>query len=417
MLSDRTSTLVLYGSLGATIALPTVAMYTALGEYMSVAQVTFFLTLCYAAWGLKPAYGIMMDSYPIWGERRRPYLVVSNLGAAVLVWVMAMGVGKLPKAAFLSVTIFSQVFACVSDVAIDGLLCAVARDTETKKEMGKLQSRAFQVRDGTGLVAVLVGGALTQLWGPEAAFYAHGALYACNALFSATLLGPEKKERQQEDVREQIRLLAINLRRPALARLLAYQALIAALPSEGSAFFFFLTGELGFGKGVMGALSATGGLAKLVGLQAYRRWFRDVDVQLFFLLITLLAVFTRAAPLVLALRAEGRVPPVLLALSDDVVGDALNGLTTVPLLVVTAQLSDPRVETAVYTSSASVSNAASLISSAVSAALTRAYGVDHDDFRHLWLLILTCACLDAMVALPSTFLLPRGSAEHIVGQS
>ena len=51
-------------------------------------QVTAWLTILNLPWVIKPVYGIVSDFVPLWGYRRKAYLVVANAGAAgAYLWV------------------------------------------------------------------------------------------------------------------------------------------------------------------------------------------------------------------------------------------------------------------------------------------------------------------------------------------
>src|SRR5215467_2690768 len=49
-------------------------------------QVTAYLTVLNLPWIIKPVYGIVSDFLPLFGYRRKSYLVLANLGAAAAYW-------------------------------------------------------------------------------------------------------------------------------------------------------------------------------------------------------------------------------------------------------------------------------------------------------------------------------------------
>jgi hypothetical protein len=49
-------------------------------------------TLAMVPWTIKPLYGLISDNFPLWGMRRRPYLVAAGLAGG---WWVLGGGGRL----------------------------------------------------------------------------------------------------------------------------------------------------------------------------------------------------------------------------------------------------------------------------------------------------------------------------------
>ena len=45
-------------------------------------QADTWKAIAHVPWMIKPLYGLITDSLPIWGRRRRPYLVICGLAGA-----------------------------------------------------------------------------------------------------------------------------------------------------------------------------------------------------------------------------------------------------------------------------------------------------------------------------------------------
>ena len=55
--------------------------------HVSPTQMAAFFALTGLAWYFKPLAGLLADAVPLWGSRRRNYLLVGGLGAGVL-WAL-----------------------------------------------------------------------------------------------------------------------------------------------------------------------------------------------------------------------------------------------------------------------------------------------------------------------------------------
>jgi len=75
-------------------------------------------------WIIKPVFGFMSDGLPLFGYRRRPYLVLSGLLGAIS-WVSLATVVHTPMAATVAIALGLSV--AISDVIVDSLVVERAR--------------------------------------------------------------------------------------------------------------------------------------------------------------------------------------------------------------------------------------------------------------------------------------------------
>lgn len=97
------------------------------------AQVSALFGIVALPWIIKPVFGFVSDGLPIFGYRRRPYLVLSGLLGAIS-WVTLATVVHTPMAATLAITLGSLSVA-VSDVIVDSLVVERAR-AESQSDAG-----------------------------------------------------------------------------------------------------------------------------------------------------------------------------------------------------------------------------------------------------------------------------------------
>src|SRR6476659_2381146 len=101
------------------------------------AQVSALMGIAALPWMIKPVFGFISDGLPIFGYRRRPYLVLSGiLGAAS--WVSLATIVHTSWGAAIAI-VFGSLAIAVSDVIVDSLVVERAR-TESTAKTGSLQS-------------------------------------------------------------------------------------------------------------------------------------------------------------------------------------------------------------------------------------------------------------------------------------
>ena len=122
---------------------------------LSPAEVSALLGIVALPWMIKPLFGFISDGLPIFGYRRRPYLVLSGfLGA--LSWVALATIVHSPWAATLTIALGSLSIA-VSDVIVDSLVVERAR-SESVSGAGSLQALCWGAAAVGGLVSAYLSG-------------------------------------------------------------------------------------------------------------------------------------------------------------------------------------------------------------------------------------------------------------------
>ncbi len=108
---------------------------------------------------IKPVFGFVSDGLPIFGYRRRPYLVLSGiLGTAS--WVSLATIVHTSWAATVAIALGSLSVA-VSDVIVDSLVVERARG-ESQADAGSLQSLCWGASAVGGLITAYFSGMLLE---------------------------------------------------------------------------------------------------------------------------------------------------------------------------------------------------------------------------------------------------------------
>ncbi|MEO0854444.1 MAG: folate/biopterin family MFS transporter, partial [Cyanobacteria bacterium J06648_11] len=184
-----------------------------------------------------------------------------------------------------------------------------------------------------------------------------------------------------------------------------------ATPSTDSAFFFFVTNDLGFGAEFLGRVKLVTSIASLIGIFIFQRWLRSVPLRKILFWMTLISFVLGLTSLILVLhlnRGWG-IDDRWFSLGDSVVLTVAGQIAFMPILVLAARMCPPGIEATLFALLMSVLNVAGLVSQELGALLTKLLGVTDTDFTAMWLLV-TIANATTLLPLPLLRWLPDTSA-------
>mmetsp|Transcript_2775 Transcript_2775/g.8101 ORF Transcript_2775/g.8101 Transcript_2775/m.8101 type:complete len:497 (-) Transcript_2775:47-1537(-) len=374
---------------------------------LSPADLAALTGLASAPWVVKPLYGLLSDSTPLLGYRRKSYLALSGVLGALSFAAMAT-VASGATEALLFANLVASAAVALSDVVVDSLVVEKARD---EAEAASLQSVAWGSRYVGAIGAALLSGEAIRVLGARGCFGATALLPLLLTAVALTVREPPSERADGAAWREAgavLGRLRDALLSPEILRPAAFLFLWQATPNCGSAFFFFSTasvdaGGLGFDPDFLGRASAAGSVAGLVGVAAYNGLFKEARLSSVILWSSVASAIIGLAPLALvshANRAWG-LDDRLFSLGDDVIQSALGEVGFLPLLVLAAKICPPGIEGALFAALMSIFNLGGIVSTEAGALLTDAFHVSETDFSNLSPLIFTCA---ASSLLPLFFL-------------
>ncbi len=208
---------------------------------------------------VKPIAGILTDCIPLFGYRRRSYLLICLIGAAIGYMVLAF----IPRNYNTLLTVYTLNYINVVFISttLGGVMVEVGARFHAAGRLTAQRIGSFRVG---GLVGDLAGGFLAQypLW------VATSITSSCHLvlipLFLVWLFEPQAKEVDTQKLR-QVKTQFVGLfQNKSLTRAAFMIFLIAIAPGFGTPLFFFQTNELKFTPkflGLLGVVGSTGGIA------------------------------------------------------------------------------------------------------------------------------------------------------------
>lgn len=120
------------------------------GLLLSPAKYSFYNSLIFAPWFIKPLWGYISDSLPIFGYRRKSYLLFSSITQSFL-WLLLSS--NIPMTLHQTVFILGciQVCICICNVIAEALMVEISRkfsEQENVSEEEKFNTIFIQARRG-----------------------------------------------------------------------------------------------------------------------------------------------------------------------------------------------------------------------------------------------------------------------------
>lgn len=379
---------------------------------LSPAQVSALMGVAALPWMVKPLFGFISDGLPLFGYRRRPYLILSGLlGAGT--WVALATVVHSAWAATVAIAL-SSLSVAFSDVIVDSLVVERAR-SESASDAGSLQSLCWGASAVGGLITAYFSGFLLEHFSNRTVF-AITATFPLIVSFVAWLITESRVERATEwsAIWGQIQQLRGAITQKSIWLPTAFLFIWQATPTADSAFFFFTTNELGFQPEFLGRVRLVTSIASLLGVWLFQRFFRTVPFRVFFAWTTVISALLGMTTLLLVTHANRAIgiDDHWFSLGDSLILTVMGQIAYMPVLVLAARLCPPGVEATLFALLMSVTNLAGLLSYELGAALTHWLGVTETNFENLWLLVLITN-LTTLLPLPFLGWLPNAQAGQV----
>jgi len=226
--------------------------------HVSRSATSAWIFLSGLAWYFKPLAGIFTDAFPIFGTRRRSYLLISTV-LATAAWI---GIIFTPHEynALLWVAIVINVFMVIASTVIGGYMVEVAQASASSGRLSAIRNMTSAV---VGLIQAPAGGLLANIAFGWTAGLSGAVMFL---LFPATLLLLQE-ERRRTDAQEVLANARRQMTNIVTARTLWAAAgltlLFFAAPGFGTALFYRQQDQLHMttvGKGILGLIASIGAL-------------------------------------------------------------------------------------------------------------------------------------------------------------
>ncbi|MEA5583558.1 folate/biopterin family MFS transporter [Nodularia harveyana UHCC-0300] len=381
---------------------------------LSPAQVSVILGIVALPWIIKPVFGFISDGLPIFGYRRRPYLILSGILGAIS-WISLATIVHSSWAATLAIAL-SSLSVAVSDVIVDSLVVERAR-VESQAAAGSLQSLCWGASALGGLLTAYFSGMLLEHFTTRTVFWITASfpliVSAVAWLIAETPVSKNPTDTQNPlSTKHQIKQLRQAVSQKAIWLPTAFVFVWLATPTADSAFFFFSTNELHFQPEFLGRVRLVTSGASLMGIWIFQRFLKGVSFRAIFAWSTVLSSALGMTTLLLVTHTNRTlgIDDHWFSLGDSLILTVMGQIAYMPVLVLAARLCPPGVEATLFALLMSVSNLAGMVSQELGAIIMHWLGITETNFELLWVLVIITN-LSTLLPLPFIPWLPANDPQ------
>ncbi len=292
------------GQIGGLISQP-LTYYLKQAHGWTALQVTAYLAIFNLPWIIKPVYGVLSDLVPLFGYRRKSYLIAANIIAAVAyLWSTQLTApGQLVWA--LQITAYAM--------AISSTVCGavLVENGQRLGESGRFVNQQWLWFNAAAMASAIIGGELVQHLSPQSALHTAALIVAMApvaVLVGTLLLIPERRTRMDTPaLRATLAGLGAALTKRELWIVGLFLFLYYFSPGLSTPLYYTMTDNLKFEQSYIGILASITSAGWIVGALLYRRFFGEFSTKGLLNLSIALGTVTTAAYLLLFNEASAAI--------------------------------------------------------------------------------------------------------------
>jgi MFS family permease len=243
----------------------------------SPVQISAYLTALNVPWLIKPVYGLVSDFLPVFGYRRKIYLLGVNAAALpALCWAT-----QIVAPSELFIVLLLTAYA----MAISSTLCGaiLVENGQKFSASGKFINQEWLWFNVSSIAALLMGGQLVQRLPPTSALHIATGLVALapSAVIVVTLLliTETKNTINLGELKKSFQGLIAALKTPTLWIVGLFLFFYYFSPGFATPLYYHLTDELRFSQGYIGILGSVASGGWIIGALTYQFFFSRLGLR------------------------------------------------------------------------------------------------------------------------------------------
>lgn len=231
-------------------------------------QITAALAVLNLPWVIKPLYGLVSDFIPLFGYRRKSYLVLANGGGALAYLAVA---SLDAPAAIVSALLLSAYAMAVSSTLSGAVLVENGQRLRLSDRFVNQEWLWYSI---AAMVSSLLGGWMIEHLSPAGAFHAAALTVAAAPLLavfgSIALIRDERSRPDLATLKATFRGLVGAFKRRDLWIVALFLFLYWFNPGLGTPLYYYMTDTLKFSQAFIGVLGAVSSAGSIAGALLYR---------------------------------------------------------------------------------------------------------------------------------------------------
>jgi folate/biopterin transporter len=360
---------------------------------LSPVQMSAIIGIGSIPWMIKPLYGFISDSLPLFGYHRKSYIVLSGI-LGCIAWVCLGTVVHTTSTATIMI-LLSALSIAISDVIVDSIVVERAR-SESEAKIGSLQSLCWGSSAVGGLCTAYFSGLLLEYFTTRTVFLIT-ALFPLIISSVAWLIAEQpvnKDTIKNNNTKHQLLQIRQTITQKAIWLPTVFIFIWQATPKAESAFFYFTTNELHFQPEFLGRVRLVTSFASLVGVWAFQRYFKTIPFKIMFSWGIFLSTALGMTTLLLVTHTNRLlgIDDHWFSLGDSLIITVIGQIVFMPVLVLSTRLCPSGIEATFFALLMSVMNLGATVSYALGSVIMKWLGITEYQFDSLWLLIIITNC-------------------------
>ena len=242
---------------------------------LSAADVADFFLISTVPWLIKPVYGLISDFVPLFGSRRRSYLLLTSALAAAAGFVLAGGV---EPSYWRLASLFSAMGLglAFTDVLVDAVMVEHGKALGLTGAFQSVQWGAIQT---ASILVGELGGLLAERRSLATAFLCAAVFPLVSFAMTLSFVHEPRARSEEETFRQTLAAIRRALRQREVWIVAGFIFFYDFSPSFGPALVFYQTDVLGFSQQFIGHLGALSSIAAVLGAFVYAPLSRRVPLR------------------------------------------------------------------------------------------------------------------------------------------
>jgi MFS family permease len=278
-------------------------IFQPLNNYLKVigwtpVQVTAYLAILNFPWIIKPVFGLVSDFIPLFGYRRKSYLIISSICAVgAYAWI-----ARLSEPSEFALLLVLTSFAMATASTLCGAL--LAENGQSFRLSSTFVGQQWLWFYIAIMASSFVGGELVQRLTPLSALQAAATVAAIAPiaviLASVFLLSERKSRANRLEMQLTFHSIVAALRSPKLYLVALFLFLYSFAPGFGTPLYYFMTDELKFSQSYIGILGSIASAGWIAGALVHRYFLSKMSSKSLLYLSIVLGTLAAASFLLLA---------------------------------------------------------------------------------------------------------------------